>query len=307
MEEKLSGKNIHEPVLVDEIVEALKLDQLAHLNTQAKFIDATIGTAGHGLEIIKRGFRLLGIDLDARMLEIARIRLDACPVSNPKIGDLYTLIQANFKDIDLIAEENGYTDADGIIFDLGVSNLHLTSLPIGISFSNSEAPLDMRLNSKTQAIAAKDLLNVLNIGQLTELFSQTIEPYLARRLAKKIIDYRSNQLFEKVEDLLAVCAILPKRGKLNQATRAFLALRIAVNSELDNISEALPKAFKLLKKGGRLAVISFHSGEDRLVKDYFKDLPESMTIGSLPIVPSSEEIANNPRARSAKMRVVEKI
>ena len=306
MAENSNGKNIHEPVLINEVVQALNLDKFAHLKSQAKFIDATIGTAGHSLEIIQRGFRVLGIDMDVRMLETARIRLEACPVSNKNIGNLFTLIQGNFREIDKIADQNGFAKVEGIIFDLGVSNLQLTSRDIGISFANPEASLDMRLDPKSQAVSAKDLLNVLNIGQLEELFSRTMEIYLARRLAKRVLEERSTRLFDKVEDLLDVCSDLPKGRKLHPATRAFLALRMAVNSELNNLSEALPKSFNLLKRGGRLVVISFHSGEDKIVKDLFKVMPESAVIGATPIVPSEEEVAKNPRARSAKMRVIEK-
>jgi len=270
------------------------------------------------LEIVKKGGRVLGIDMDQQMLEVAEDRLrkarramrpsgpEACPVPKGIFGDPFILIQGNFKDIETIAKERDFSQVDGIIFDLGVSNLHLTSPLMGFSFANPDAELDMRLDLNSQGVKAKDLLNALNVGQLTELFSETLDLGLARAVARKVIAAREVKPFEKVCDLLGICRFLPKKGRLHPATKVFLALRIAVNSELENLKEALPKAYSLLRPGGRLVVISFHSGEEKIVKGFVSNTTNARIVTEKPIVPGINEVTRNPRARSAKMRVLQK-
>ena len=264
--------------MVREAVEQL------HIKTGSKYIDATLGNGGHTLEITKAGGIVLGIEADPEMLKIAESRL----------GDKAKLVLGNFKNIDTIATENGFDKVSGILFDLGVTNIHLTNDSRGFSFSNPNLQLDMRLNPEGQGVKASDLLNALREDQLIQLFETTLDSGSSRWLARRVILERP---IETVGDFLKVCEGLKSKQGLNPATLPFLAVRISVNSELDNLKEVLPKAYELLESGGRLVVISFHSGEDRLAKEFMK--------GEL-ILPKGEEISKNPRARSAKMRVYEK-
>ena len=284
----MKEEKIHKSVMVDEAIAAL------HVKNQALYIDATLGTGGHSLEILKKGGRVLGIDIDSEMVKIAEER-----VGELFSKDKFKFVSGNFTDIDKIAKENEWTEIKGILLDLGVSNLHLTDPMRGFSFGNPEAPLDMRLNPETQGVKASDLLNVLRPDQLEEMFSAVLEGGPARWLTGRVIYSRENSKIETVEDFLEICDGL-KTGKtgLSEATLPFLALRIAVNSELDNLNTVLPKAYELLETGGRLVVISFHSGEDKIVKEFMHE--------SEVITPSTEEIYKNPRARSAKIRIIQK-
>ncbi|MFI5241088.1 MAG: 16S rRNA (cytosine(1402)-N(4))-methyltransferase RsmH [Microgenomates group bacterium] len=280
--------NYHESVMIHEVLEAL------HVKNQALYIDATLGTGGHTLEISKLGGQVLGIEADSKMLSIAKERLvNANPT--PK------LVHGNFMDIEKIVKDNGYDKVSGILFDLGVSNLHLTTDDRGFSFSNPDLPLDMRLDAKTQGVSASDLLNALREDQLIDLFAVTMDPGSAKWIARRVVENRGFKTFEKVSDLLEICRELKSKPTLNSATLPFLALRIAVNSELDNLFKVLPIAYDLLDEGGRLVVISFHSEEDRIVKRFMANFgPNEL------ILPSHEEIEKNPRSRSAKMRFLEK-
>ncbi|HTK03923.1 MAG TPA: 16S rRNA (cytosine(1402)-N(4))-methyltransferase RsmH [Alphaproteobacteria bacterium] len=275
--------NFHETVLVEEVIEAL------HVKKSGKYIDATLGNGGHTLEILKHGGQVLGIERDPEMLAISKERL----------GGKALLVNGNFVDIDKIAKENNWQPVSGILFDLGVTNLHLKSLERGFSFENPEAILDMRLNPNIQGVKAADLLNVLREDQVEEMFKTVMEPGHARWITKRVIEKRSQELIKTVGDFLQICEGL-KTGKSNihEATLPFLALRIAVNSELDNLKVGLEKAFKLLEKGGWLVVISFHSGEDKIVKEFLKY--------SKLVVPGENELAINRRARSARLRILQK-
>jgi len=288
----------HETVLIKEAVEAL------HIEKTRKYIDATVGNGGHALEILKAGGKVLGIDLDPRMLSIAKRRLEAFEQENCR------LINSNFIQIDKIAQDNNWTPVSGILMDLGVTNLHLKDLERGFSFENPEAPLDMRIDPETQGVKATDLLNVLRDDQLRELFEVTLEPGAAKWISGRVIHSRAGKLVTTVGDMLEICEGLKiGRSGLNEATLPFLALRIAVNSELSNLEDVLPKAFNLLEKGGRLVVISFHSREDVIVKDFFKKkkMEGAEIVTFKPILAGEEEINFNRRARSAKMRVLQRL
>lgn len=289
----------HKPVLLHEVVKAL------HIKKGAQYIDATLGAGGHTIEILKMGGHVLGIDADPGMIEIARRQIEAaCPVRKENFSDSFKAVLGNFKDVDKIARDEGFSQVTGVIFDLGVSSVHFDDLTRGFSFKNPEAPLDMRLDRKSQAVLAADLLNTLREDQLLELFSTSFDFGVSRGLAKKIIKIREGKPFAKVSDLLSAVSFLKKTGNIHPATKVFMALRIAVNTELMNIAETLPKAFKLLVPGGVLAVISFHSGEDRIVKNFFREREkESLGKAQDRIVPSKEEILRNSRARSAVLRV----
>jgi 16S rRNA (cytosine1402-N4)-methyltransferase len=280
--------NFHETVLVKEAIDAL------HIKKAQKYIDATLGNGGHTIEILNEGGKVLGIEMDPEMAAIAESRF--------KIQDLrenLKIINDNFVNIDKIVKENNWLPVSGILFDLGVTNLHLKSLERGFSFENPDAILDMRLNPNTQGVNAADLLNVLREDQLEEMFKTVLEPGSSRWLTKRVIEKRNQNLIKTVGDLLEICSGL-KTGKtnINEATLPFLALRIAVNSELENLKIALEKSFEILEKGGWLVVISFHSGEDRIVKEFMKY--------SKLIVPGERELETNRRARSARLRVLQK-
>lgn len=289
--------NYHETVLEKEAVDAL------HVKKDGKYIDATLGNAGHTLEILKLGGQVLGIEMDPRMLEIAERRISNENLSGCKLAN------GSFVNIDEIVKNHGWEEADGVLFDLGVTNLHLKDLERGFSFANPDAVLDMRMDPETQGVKGADLLNVLREDQLRQMFETTLEPGAAKWISGRVIHSRSIKPIETVGDFLEICEGL-KVGKkgLNEATLPFLAVRIAVNSELTNLEEVLPKAFDLLKKGGRLVVISFHSKEDVLVKDFFKRMADmgARQITFKPVMASDEELNVNKRARSAKMRVLEK-
>lgn len=248
----------HESVMIDEAIEGL------HIEKGRKYIDATLGTGGHALEILKRGGKVLGIDLDPKIVEIARNR-----IADEKN---FKAVHGSFTKIDEIARENEWEPVSGVLFDLGVSNIHLRDLERGFSFENPDAALDMRIDPNSQAIKASDLLNVLREDQLSEMFEVTLDPGSAKWITGRVLHARARKPISSVGDALETCEGLRtgKRG-LNEATLPFLALRIAVNSELDSLMEALPKAFRLIAGGGRLVVISFHSKEDGLVKDFMKE------------------------------------
>lgn len=306
----MKNSEYHEPVLVHEVIGYLRLD--VPLKKQAYFVDTTVGTAGHTLEILKAGGSVLGIDADKELLEIAEKRLNiACPTLNDSVQGHFKLVNGNFKDIDKIAKRMKFEKVDGILFDLGVSNLHLKSQTRGFSFENGFAPLDMRIDAKTQSVTGADLLNSLRKDQLIELFSSVMIQPVAKRLAKEVVFLRKERSIKETSDFLAIISRARiVSGKLNPATLPFMALRMAVNSELENLKIALPKALELLNKGGRLVVISFHSGEDALVKNFFRNMQKENLVKILtkkPVVPTREEITRNPRARSAKLRCFEKI
>jgi 16S rRNA (cytosine1402-N4)-methyltransferase len=289
--------NYHESVLVKETVEAL------HIEKARKYIDATVGNGGHSLEILKEGGKVLGIDLDPKMIEITRIRLGKKWKSDLK------LVNGNFSQIDKIAKDNGWIPVSGILFDLGVTNIHLTDMERGFSFENPEAALDMRIDPETQGVKASDLLNVLREDQLRSLFEVTLDPGAAKWITGRVIHSRAAKPISTVGDMLEITEGL-KTGRfgLNEATLPFLALRIAVNSELSNLEETLPKALNILEKGGRLVVISFHSREDVIVKNFFKEKKQegNEIITFKPVLAGEEEININRKARSAKMRVLKK-
>lgn len=284
----MTDTNYHESVMTEEVINNL------HVKNQAKYIDATLGTGGHTFAIAQKEGKVLGIEMDPEMLSIAKERFT-------QYEDRVTLVNGNFTQIDEIAKNNGFDKVSGIVFDLGVSNLHLKDIERGFSFANPEAELDMRLNKKIQGVKASDLLNVLRQDQLVDLFNETLEPGPSRWLAGRVVSFRQKRNFEKVGDLLEVCqGLRTGKKRLNEATLPFLALRIAVNSELDNLKSTLPKAYDLLEEKGNLVIITFHSKEEKIVKEFLGKRSDFVS-------PSLEEVEKNQRSRSAKMWVIKKI
>lgn len=298
---------MHEPVMPSEVIEYLRV---AHLKSGDWFLDATLGAAGHTIQILKSGGKVLGLDADPAMLDIAKQKIDeassACPV--PISDRDYTLINTNFINIRQAAKQARVEKFAGILFDLGISNIHYQQTNRGFSFSDPNGDLDMRLDNQQQAVKARDLLNILRDDQLIDLFQAAMPGSEAKRLASKVISFRATKHFEKMGDFLSLFE--KREAKTHPATKALMALRIAVNSEFENIKSALPDAFDLLRPGGRLVVITFHSQEDRIVKNIFSDLSssgEAKLVTKNPVSPTPLEVKNNPKSRSAKLRCIERI
>jgi 16S rRNA (cytosine1402-N4)-methyltransferase len=304
------NSRLHEPVLLNEVLEFLKVSELSHLK-KTKYIDATLGLGGHTQAIVKLKGNVLGLEADPKSLEEAAKRLkEACPSQLTSEVGSFTLVNANFKDLEKVAQQYSFVDVDGVLFDLGISSYQLGSQR-GFSFQERKASLDLRMDIDIQGVKGADLLNILEEKQLLNLFGRVMPYSESRLLARVIISFRKQKKFESVDDFLKVIDKLPLTKKsLHPATLPFLALRVAVNSELEILEEALPQAFRLLDKTGRLVVISFHSGEDALVKKYFSYLElrkEGKIITDKPISANESELRSNPRSQSAKLRVLERL
>ncbi len=269
-----------------------------------------LGGGGHTLEILERGGKVLAIDQDPEAMEHIKNKLKA-KSAKYTVGKDLILVQGNFSEIDSIINEHGFEKISGALFDLGLSSHQLETPERGFSFGK-EAPLDMRM-SPGLGVTAADLINGLTVNEMTELFRQFGEESFAGPIAKAIVSKRHIEPILTTVQLAQIIARVrhQKRGEhTHPATRVFQALRIAVNDELNSLKEVLPKALTLLEAGGRIAVISFHSLEDRIVKQQFlawKDGGKGMILTKKPIVATEEEIARNPRSRSAKLRIFEKL
>lgn len=271
----------HEPVLVGEVLAGL---QVAF---GKRYIDATIGGGGHTKEIVKRGGIVLGIDTDGDAVDENK-------------GMQWKVVQGNFRNIEQIACENGFEHPDGILFDLGVSSHQLDTKERGFSYRFADAPIDMRLD-QAQEKSAKDYLRVATEEELYEIIATYGEEERARAIAHALVRARSITPIQTVGDVIGII------GEQNKVlSRVFQALRIVVNDELQALKEALIGSHHLLKPGGRLAVISFHSLEDRIVKREMSR-PIWLPITKKPIVAEDREMRANKRSRSAKLRIAEKL
>ena len=296
-------KYFHQSVLTSEVIEFLKV------KPAKLYIDATLGASGHTQEILKRGGRVLAIDRDPESTKyVAALHLKNLQIVNN-----------NFSHIDNLAVEFGFTKVSGILFDLGVSTSQLEDSRRGFSFTRN-GPLDMRMDPNL-AVTAADIVNNFEKRRLSEIFQNFGNERLSRRLADAIFSARQVKKIESTDELARIIREVyqrkinitrgphAKRGvrNIDPATKVFQALRIVVNSELLNLEEALPQTEKLLEKGGRLVIVSFHSLEDAIVKRFFKDSKSLKVLTKLPIGPTKEEIEKNRRSRSAKLRVAEKM
>lgn len=295
--------NYHTSVLLQETIEQLQI------KPGKRYIDATLGGAGHTAEILKCGGKVLGIDVDEDALAFVRQDL-GLKIKDLRIGNELVLAKGNFKDIDKIAKEHGFDNVAGILFDLGISGHHVDMPERGFSFQK-EGPLDMRMDQEL-SVKAGDLVNALTKGELEELLVKFGEEPFARVIATHIVEARKQKRIETTTELAEIVkkAVPYVKKGISPATKVFQALRIAVNDELNSIIEALPKAITILESGGRLAVISFHSLEDRIVKRTFLEFAEKglgTIVTKKPIIPTEEEISINNRSRSSKLRVFEKI
>lgn len=264
-----------------------------------KMLDATLGCGGHSKEIAKKlgeeGL-LVGIDLDPDVLKIAEEDIVGA-------GYNFIIIEGNFAYIDEYMDKIGVDGFDCIIADLGMSSLQLSSPERGFSFC-LEGPLDMRISKKGNLTAHK-IVNKFDERRLEEIILKFGEEKMARKIARAIVSYRRRKTIETTTELAKIIeGVVGKRGKIHPATRTFQAIRIFVNRELDNLQMFLEKIPKIVRYGARVVVISFHSLEDRLVKDAMRRWKNEGLGETLkkPLVPSREEVAENPRARSAKLR-----
>ena len=289
----------HVPVLREEVLALLQP------GPGGRYLDATVGLGGHAEAILQAsapGGTLLGIDRDGEALELARQRL-------APFGPRVTLVRGRYEELaDLPGIGQGF---DGILFDLGSSWLQLDSAERGFSFGR-EGPLDMRMDRSTGQTAA-DLVNRLSERDLADLIFRWGEERWSRRIARAIVEARRRAPIRTTTELASLAAgVIPRRAwprHIHPATRTFQALRIAVNDELAGLGPALEKAVTLLRPGARAAAISFHSLEDRIVKQTWRGLEVSARARVLtkrPITPGETEVASNPRARSAKLRAVER-
>jgi len=293
----MSAAPSHTPVLQEETIEALAVQP------GGRYIDCTLGIGGHAAAILEHsspGGQLLGIDADPEAMKAARSRLEAYSGST-------VLVNQNFINLKDICNKYHFFPVHGILFDLGLSSLQLNGNGRGFSFRH-DSPLDMRLNPHQQVTAA-DIVNTLSETELARVIKTFGEESRSKRIAQHIVRQRPiKTTFELAE--IVEQATGGRRGRIHPATRTFLALRIAVNQELENLRATLEQAVELLGLGGRLVVISYHSLEDRIVKQFTHqeasgDNPRLKLVNKKVITPSLAEIQFNPRSRSAKLRAVE--
>ena len=288
----------HIPVLLEATL------RLLQPRANGTYIDATLGAGGHAEALLQASGpagRLLGLDQDTTALHIARTRL-------APYDERATLVHANFRDLSRVAQTQGWTAADGILLDLGLSSMQLDQAERGFAFSH-DAPLDMRMDT-TQGQSAADLVNTLPERELADLIYEYGEEPASRRIARAIVAARPIETTTRLAQVVARVAGGKGYWRIHPATRTFQALRIAVNDELGALKAVLPQAVSLLTPGGRLAVISFHSLEDRIVKQFMRDAAQQATLMVLtrkPVTADEAEIARNSRARSAKLRVAERL
>ncbi|MBI4064958.1 16S rRNA (cytosine(1402)-N(4))-methyltransferase RsmH [Candidatus Gottesmanbacteria bacterium] len=295
----ISNVTYHTPVLTKETIDALRIKK------GKKYIDATIGAGGHGIEIVKRGGILLGIDVDPDAIIAAKETFHMLPRVFRE-GKNWIITQGNFGDIEKIAHMRGFATVWGILFDLGVSSFQLDTPNRGFSY-RFDAPIDLRFNQKEGQPAYK-IVQTYSEDELYEIFTKFGEEERARPIAHALISARLLKKIISTRDIVEIVARVVKdqRRQYGALSRIFQALRIEVNSERDNLTKGLFGAKSLLPREGRLAVISFHSGEDRIVKQ-FMNQSAFQIITKKPIVASQNETRHNMRARSAKLRVTEKL
>jgi 16S rRNA (cytosine1402-N4)-methyltransferase len=300
----------HVTVLLQETIDGLNVE------AGGRYIDGTLGGGGHTEEILKRApdSQVLALDADPLALERAVGRLIA-------FGSRVKFINQNFSHLIEVARAHSFTDVDGIVLDLGLSSDQMDDSQRGFGFI-AGGPLDMRFDP-TRGESAAELVNTLDLDELADLIYRYGEEPASRKIARSIVAARPIHSAEQLADVIEKA--IGRKGRIHPATLTFQALRIAVNDELGSLLKVLPQAVELLKSGGRLAIISFHSLEDRIVKEYFRSAsqvylpraddplglvrrePTLKVITRKPIVPTVEEIEVNSRSRSGKLRVAEKV
>jgi len=301
----------HIPVLLSEVL------HYANATEGKVVVDGTLGGGGHTEAMLKAGARVIGIDQDEQALEFAQERLAS-------FGDRFIGLKGNFAMMPELLRDAGYQKVDAILVDIGVSSWQLDEADRGFSFGK-DGPLDMRMD-RSQKKTAADLVNGCSEDELKMIFREYGEERAAGKMARRIVEQREKKRFVTTLDLADfISSIIPRGGKTHPATRIFQALRIAVNDELGVLREFLKNAAELLNPGGRVLVITFHSLEDRIVKQFFKNASlaeidrkewpaprpnpdyQYKLLTRRPVVASGDELKRNKRARSAKLRVAEKI
>ncbi len=282
------------------------------------YIDCTVGGGGHSLAILKTapGIRVLGIDLDGEARRASASRL-------AEYGNAVDVVEGNFKDIEQIADEHGFMPADGVLFDLGLSSMQVDTAARGFSFRR-EAKLDMRFDPG-QKMTAHDLVNERSAGSLADLIFRLGEEPRARRIARAVVRNRPIETTTALAEIIEGEIGRARSGRIHPATRTFQALRIAVNSELDNLGQGLAGAIRVLRRAGRLVVISYHSLEDRVVKSALRrEAADCVCPPKTPVCtcghtaalrlihrrvikPTTQEVSANPRCRSARLRTAERV
>jgi len=294
---------LHQPVLLAEVIELLRIKQ------GAWYVDATFGRGGHTEAILQQGGKVIALDVDQAAITYGQEYF----AKQIQAQDLI-LFRENFDRLDQVTSKfklkHQIDKISGILFDFGTSVDQLKDKQRGFSFE-SDSELDMRMDDRL-GVKAKDLLAALSGRELSQMLWELGGEQKARAIAHAIINERAKQPITTTRQLADLVSKFygGRKGKLHPATKVFQALRITVNSELDSIQVALPLAFTLLTKGGRIVTIAFHEGEDRLVKHYFKKLISENVAAEVTkraLQPTEEEIANNPRSRSAKLRAIEKL
>ncbi len=304
----------HTPVFLREVLEGLVV------RPGGIYIDGTLGAGGHAEAILAASApdgRLLGLDRDPQAVTRATARLEL-------YGERVTLRHASYVELGTLARERGFFPVEGVLFDLGFSSLQIAAAERGFAFRLA-GPLDMRFDQTSAGPTAADLVNTLPEAELANLLWRYGEEPRSRRIAQAIVAARPLESTGELAEIVAAAAERPRGRRIHPATRVFQALRIAVNRELESLEAVLPQAVEVLRPGGRLAVITFHSLEDRIVKRFFKQeargcicppevpicacghQPALRLINRKPMRPSAEELAANPRSRSAKLRVAEKL
>lgn len=289
-----SSLAIHTSVLLDEVIRLL-----APVDGGI-YIDGTLGLGGHAEKILQLcgpSGRVIGFEWDASALELARKRL-------APFGNRFYALHRNYTEILKGLTEMNIHNVDGLLLDLGISSLQLNSGERGFSFQTS-GPLDMRMDKRTH-FSAEEIINDFSKEDLADIFYYYGEERQARRIAAHIVEERAKERITTTSHLASIVAkAVPRKfqpRKIHAATKVFQALRIAVNKELDNLAAVLDTITTILKPGGRVCIIAFHSLEDRLVKWKFKDNPKLHVLTKKPVIPGEDEIKMNPRARSAKLR-----
>lgn len=294
----------HTPVLLHESIDGLNIKK------GDIFVDGTLGNGGHSMEVCQRfgnGVTIVGIDLDLDALERSRVRLDS-------LNDKIHYVNGSFRNIDTILDSLSIEKVDRILLDIGLSSNQFEESGRGFSFQKDE-PLIMsfKKNLDEDDLTAKEILNTWEEESIRMILEGYGEEQFAYRIAKAIVIQREMKPFERTSELVeTILSATPKfyhHKKIHPATKTFQALRITVNDEIRSLKDGLSKGFKRLNKEGRLAVISFHSLEDRVVKNFYKEKEEEKEgekTTKKPIVPKASEVINNPRARSAKLRIIEK-
>ena len=302
----------HKPVMIPEILKML------NVLPGGRFVDATLGESGHAKSILKAsdpGGEILGIDADHEAIEVSKNRLTS-------FSDRTTIVNDNFKNIKRICMKENFIPCHGILFDLGVSSLQLDTEKRGFSFKRHD-PLDMRF-SYEQKLSAKDIINTFSEKELADIIFDFGEDRKARKIAEIIVNNRPLEFADELAELIKK-GIKTRNFKIHPATKTFQAIRIYINEELSSLHKALDQSLDILGEGGRIAVISYHSLEDRIVKNFFKKeskyciclpnitkcecnhKPKIKIITKKPLIASINELQDNRRSRSAKLRVAERI